>query len=160
MRRIIVALIGAILAVAAAGCGPRLTSERPAIIVRGGSVVFESSMGWTRIGKSNHWFQNPHPGPPTASLRAERVGGTPCELPARPSFMQVRFREATGTEQTFNVRFARTHVMLQSPVPLELNGNVLTYPAEGEIVGVEDEFDPAQHCASESRAVFHIVPMR
>lgn len=158
MQKIIVALFGAILAVAATGCGPRVTSERPAIIVRGGSVTFESRMGWTRIGTSNHWFQNPHPGPPTATLRAERVGGTPCELPARPSFIQVRFKEATGTEHTFNVRFAGTHLMLQSPVPLEPTGNALTYHAKGHIVAVEDEFDPGQNCAPESGAVFHIVP--
>ena len=159
MRQIIMALVGAVMAVTAAGCGERL-AERPAIIVKGGSVAFESSMGWTRIGKSNGWFQNPHPGTsPTTALRAERIGGTPCELAARPSFIQVRFREATGTEHTFNVRFAGTHVMLQSPVPLELSGNILTYPAEGEILRVEDEFDPAQNCAAESGAAFHIVPV-
>lgn len=164
--------VAAVVAAVAVGAGcfgffPRQTVSdddgRPAIIVRGGSIEFHSSDGWSRRGKSNNWDQLPSPGPnDTKGLRATKVGGTTCELAAEPRFLQVRYRETSGTVRLFNIRYAGKKVFLQSPVDLSLSadGEVLSYTADGEIVALEDELEDTQSCSWEASTYFEVVPQK
>lgn len=134
--------------VSLAGCGGDTTAltddeDRPPIIVKGGSIEFESAEGWEERGTGGlRWRQVAKAGKNIKGFRAEvrdRSGNVVCEVPAEANPLRVEYEETTDTTTEtieFRLMDAGVNVDLDSPVILTASGITLLYGEPGRPVSV------------------------